>query len=213
MNSANPENKIPSLMLRTLLSQVDQMLGHRSLIRLLRQAGLDEFADRFPPQDTTPSISVEAWSRLLADVYDIFGAGAAQAVFVQAGHLAAAEMRRQRAPQLAITGTALRLLPVDRRIRLVLEAFAGQSEETFGTPHYLYEGPDGYQVEMPDCPHCAEISRRRSAENRSLDRPFCHFAAATLAETLEWALGRRCLVEEIACIATGHATCRLGFSL
>ncbi|MFN2292185.1 MAG: V4R domain-containing protein [Anaerolineae bacterium] len=213
MNSANPENRIPSLVLRILLSQVDESLGHRSLVRLLRRSGLDEFANRFPPQDTTPSISVEAWSRLLADVYDTFGAEAAQAVFVRAGHLAAAEMRHQRAPQMAITGPALRLLPVDRRIRLVLEAFAEQSEEAFATPHYLYEGPDGYRVEMPDCPHCAEISRRHAAEHRRQDRPFCHLAAAALAETLEWALGRPCPVEEISCIAMGHTICRLGFSL
>lgn len=213
MNSTNPETRVPSLVVRTLLSQVDQMLGHRSLIRLLRRSGLDAFAERLPPQDTTPSISVDAWSRLLADAHDTFGADAAQDLFVQAGHLAAAETRRQRAPQMAITGTALRLLPIDRRIRLVLEAFAEQSEEAFGTPHYLYEGLDGYQVEMPNCPHCAEIRRRRTAEHRSHDGPFCHFVAAALAETLEWALGRPCLVEEISCIATGHTTCRLGFSL
>jgi len=209
VNSAIPE--IPSLFLDILLSQVDRMLGHRSLNRLLRRAGLTEFAGRLPPEDGTPGITVETWSNVLADIYDTFGAEAAQSVFLEAGRLAAVEVRRQQAPQWTITATALRLLPVERRIRLVLEGFAEQSEAAFGAPHYLYAGPDGYQVEIPDCPHCAEISRRCAAEQRRLDRPFCDIVAAGLGETLEWALGRRCLVEEVSCIAAGQASCRFRF--
>ena len=36
------EKRIPSLLLSILLTQVDQMMGRRSLIMLLRQAGLSE---------------------------------------------------------------------------------------------------------------------------------------------------------------------------
>ena len=50
------EKRIPSLLLNILLTQVDEMMGRRSLIMLLRQAGLAEYVDNVPPMDDTPSI-------------------------------------------------------------------------------------------------------------------------------------------------------------
>lgn len=202
------EKRIPSLLLNILFAQVDEMMGHRSLIMLLRQAGLSEYVDRLPPMNETPSITVAEYSCLLANVYDIFGARGARPIFLRGGRLGAAEIRRQRPAQFAVTGTALKFLPAATRMRLVLERLAEQGQELYGTPHLLHEEEDAFVVDMEDCPYCAEISRHGQAEGKAIPRPVCHIPASVIDEMMEWATGQKHLVEETACIAVGDPTCR-----
>jgi hypothetical protein len=202
------EKRIPSLLLSNLFSQVDEMMGRRSLIMLLREAGLEEYVDRLPPMNDTPSITVPEYSRLLADVCDLFGVQSARPIFTGGGRLSAAEIRRQRPAQFVLTGTALRFLPAATRMRLVLERLVEQGEDLVGTPHHFYEEDDAFIVEMEDCPYCAEIDRRAREEGTVIGRPVCHIPAAIVEEMMEWATGQKRLVEETACIALGDRACR-----
>jgi predicted hydrocarbon binding protein len=206
------ENRIPSLLLNILFTQVDEMMGRRSLIMLLRQAGLAEYVDNVPPMDDSPSITVEQYSGLLANIYEIFGARGARPIFLRGGRLGAAEIRRQRPAQFAVAGTALKLLPASRRMKLVLDRLAEQGEELYGTPHHLHEEENAFFIDMPGCPYCAEIARRRMEENRLVTRPVCHIPVAAVAEMMEWAMGQKHLVEEVACIAVGDPECRFRIS-
>ncbi len=202
------EKRIPSLLLNILFAQVDETMGHRSLILLLRQAGLDDYLDWQPPMNETPSITVAEYSRLLACAYDIFGARQATAMFVRGGRLGAAEMRRLRPAQFALRGTALKFLPGATRMRRVLEGLAEQGQGLYGTPHRLHEEDAAFVMEMDDCPYCAEIARQRQAAGKLIARPVCHIPAAVIDEMIEWATGQKHLVEETACIALGDPTCR-----
>lgn len=202
------EKRIPSLLLNILFRQVDEMMGHRSLIMLLRQAELSQYVEHLPPMDDTPSITLAEYSRLLANVYEIFGARGARPIFLRGGRLGAAEIRRQRPGQFALAGTALKFLPAATRMRLVLERLAEQGEDLYGTPHKVYEEEDAFFVEMRDCPYCADIARRREAEGKAITKPVCHIPASAIDEMIEWATGQKHLVEETACIAIGDPACR-----
>jgi predicted hydrocarbon binding protein len=201
------EKRIPSLLLNILLTQIEDMMGRRSLIMLLRQADLADYVHEVPPLDDSPSITVEQYSSLLASIYDIFGARGARPIFLRGGRLGATEIRKQRPAQFAVAGTALRLLPARRRMQIVLERLAEQGEELYGTPHHLDEEENAFVIEMPDCPYCAEITRRRAAQGNPVTRPVCHIPAAAVAEMMEWAMGQVHLVEEVACIALGDPAC------
>lgn len=201
------ERRIPSLLLNILFTQIEDMMGRRSLIMLLRQAGLAEYIDDVPPMDDTPSITVEQYSSLLASIYDIFGARRARPIFLRGGRLGAIEIRKRRPAQFAVAGTALKLLSARRRMRLVLERLAQQGEELYGTPHYLDEEENAYIIEMPDCPYCSEITRRRATQGNPVTRPVCDIPAAAVAEMMEWTMGQKHLVEEVACIAMGDPAC------
>ena len=167
------EKRIPSLLLNILLAQVEEMMGRRSLIMLLRQAGLVEYAQDAPPKDDSPSITIDQYSSLLANIYEIFGAKGSLPIFMHGGRLGAVEIRKQRPAQFAVTGTALRLLPSTRRMQAVLDRLIQQGEELYGTPHLLHEEAHAFLIEMPDCPYCAEITRRSDAANRPVARPPC----------------------------------------
>ncbi len=206
------ERRIPSVVLSILLTQVEEMTGRRSLIMLLRQVGLDGYVDQIPPMDDSPSITIGQYSGVLANMYEIFGASGSRPIFQRGGRLAAIEMRRQRPARFAVAGTALKLVPSNRRLRLVLEKLAEQGEDLYGTPHHVHEAENAFFIEMPNCPYCAEIARRAVAENRPIARPVCHSPAAAVSETVEWAMGQKHLVEEVDCIALGAPACRFRIS-
>jgi hypothetical protein len=202
------ENRIPSLLMNILITQVDEMMGRRSLLTLLRQAELTDYAERLPPLDETPSITVAQYSNFLALIYDIFGARGAKPIMLRGGRLGAAEIRRQRPAQFAIAGTALKLLPAGRRMQFILSRLAEQGQDLYGTPHNLRDEGDAFVMEMPGCPYCNEITRRSIAENKPVTKPACHIPLAVIDEMVEWITGWKHLIEETECIATGAKACR-----
>ena len=202
------EKRIPSLLMNILITQVDEMMGRRSLLMLLRQTGLSEYADHLPPMDETPSITVEQYSQFIGSIYDIFGARGAKPIFLRGGRLGAAEIRRQRPTKFAVAGTALKLLPSGKRMQLVLGQLAEQGEDLYGTPHHLHDEGDAFVIEMPYCPYCAEITRRSAAENKPVSKQVCHIPLAVIEEMMEWVTGQKHLVEETECIAMGAPACR-----
>ncbi len=202
------EKRIPSMLLNILFSQVDEMMGRRSLIMLLRQADLPEYINNIPPLDDSPSITVAEYSKLLANIYDIFGVRGARPIFLRGGRMGAIELRRQRPAQFAIAGTALKLLPGAKRMRIVLDKLAEQGQEMYGATYHLHEEDDAFLFEITHCPYCAEIARRSLEQNKAVSKPVCHIPAAILDEMMEWITGEKHLVEEVACIAVGDPACR-----
>jgi predicted hydrocarbon binding protein len=202
------EKRIPALLLNILFTQVDEMMGRRSLMMLLRQAGLAEYIDNVPPMDDTPSITVEEYSKLLANIYDIFGPRGARPIFLCGGRLGATELRKQRPAQFAVAGTALKLLPNAKRMQIVLDKLAEQGEEMYGAIYYLDEQEDAFFLDIAGCPYCAEITRRSKERNKPVSKPVCHIPAAIIDEMMEWTTGQKHLVEEVQCIAQGAPACR-----
>ncbi len=205
------EKSIPSMELRCLLAEIEELMGRRSLILLLRQSGLAEYVDRRLPRDDTPSIAVAQYSLLLANSYFTFGAREARHIFRRTGRLVAAELHH-RPLQFAMTGAALRLLPAVKSMPYVLQKLADQGAETYGATCYLYEEADAFFFEIVDCPYCAEIKRQSQARKQPVTKPVCHIPSAILEETMEWVTAEKHLVEEVDCVATGGAACRFRIS-
>jgi hypothetical protein len=194
--------------LHTLLSETEALMGRRSLIKLLREAGLTDYIDHPPPDDDTPSIMVNQYSRLLACMYDFFGARRAHSILAQSGRNAADQSRRRSGPRSALNGTALRFRSGPKRMQIVLDRIAEQGTEAFGTLHCVEEGEDAFYLEIAHCPYCSEISRRSKLRGSPIRKPVCHIPVAMLDEMIEWATGQRHLVEEVACMAQDASTCR-----
>jgi predicted hydrocarbon binding protein len=201
------EKRIPALLLNILCTQVDETMGRRSLIMLLRQTRLTEYIDNIPPMDDNPGITVGEYSELLASIYDTLGARGARPIFLHSGRLSAAELRKQRPAQFAVSGMALKLLPTAKRMQIVLDRLAQQGEEMYGVTYRVEETSDAFFLDINDCPYCAAISQRRRAQNKPIAKPVCHIPAAMIDEMVEWATDQKRLVEEVACIAMGDRAC------
>jgi predicted hydrocarbon binding protein len=202
------ENRIPALILNILFNQVDEMMGHGSLVMLLRQAGLEHYVDAPPPLDESPSITVPKYSRLLAHIYEIFGPRGSKALFRRGGRMAAVELRKHHPTRFAVAGTALKLLPVHTRMQIVLDQLCKEGEDIYGTPHHLEETNDAFDLVMESCPYCAEIIKQSTATGQPVIRAVCQIPAAVIDEMVQWITGEPHPVEEVECIALGASACR-----
>ncbi|MCD6552509.1 MAG: hypothetical protein DRI52_05435 [Chloroflexi bacterium] len=206
------EKRIPALILRILFDQVDEMMGHHSLVMLLRQAGLEQYVDALPPLDESPSVTVPEYSRLLAHIYAIFGARGAKPLFRRGGKMAAAELRKHHPTRFAMAGTALKLLPTHKRMQIVLDQLCKEGEEIYGTPHRLEEKDGAFELIMESCPYCTEIIKQTATTGQPIIRPVCHIPAAVIGEMMQWATGEPHSVEEVECMALGAPACRFRVS-
>jgi predicted hydrocarbon binding protein len=201
------EKRIPNLLLYIVFQQVSDLMGRRSLAMLLRKSGCPEYLDDPPPADESPSITVQQYSILLADVYEIFGPRGSRAVFVQGGRKGGQEIRRIHPARYTLAGAALKLLPENKRIEMILQRVEEEGVELYGNPHHMREEDDAFYMEIHECPYCAEIARRARAGALSVAHPVCHIATAVYEEMVEWGTGHNHPAKEIACIALGDPAC------
>jgi predicted hydrocarbon binding protein len=202
------DRRIPSMLLNTLLTQIDETMGRRGLIKLLRQAGLPEYVDDFPPLLDTPSIPVHEYSRLVAHIYYLFGAQDARSIFLRSGRQNAVELRRKWPAQFTVVGTALRLVANTRRMQLVLDKLAEQTQEIYGATCQVSEEEGAFFFTIAGCPFCSAFARQGQKLSRLPTRPVCHILASTIEEMMEWATGQKHLVEELECSALGAPACQ-----
>jgi predicted hydrocarbon binding protein len=201
------ERRIPSLLLHIVFQQVQELMGEKSLAMLLRQSGLSAYLTTPPPADESPSITVQEYATLLAHIYEIFGPRGARAIFTQGGRKGGQEIRRLHPARYTLAGAALKLLPENKRMEMILQKVEEEGIELYGNPHHLREEEDAFVMEIQDCPYCAEIARRAQAGSLTVSHPVCHIAAAVYQEMIEWGTGNSHPVKETACIAAGDPAC------
>jgi predicted hydrocarbon binding protein len=201
------ERRIPNLLLHILFQQVSELMGAKSLAMLLRQSGLSDYISNPPPADENPSISIQAYSAILADIYELFGPRGSRPIFMQGGRRGGQDIRRLHPARYTLAGTALKLLPENKRVQLILEKVEEEGVELYGNPHSLREEEDAFVVEISDCPYCADIARRAKEGLVEVTRPICLIPAAVMQEMVEWGTGNSHPAEEVACIALGDPAC------
>ncbi|MFL7793530.1 MAG: hypothetical protein AB8I69_15420 [Anaerolineae bacterium] len=201
------ERRIPNLLLHVVFQQVSDLMGEKSLTLLLRQSGLSNYIDNPPPADESPAITVQEYSSLLAQIYEIFGPRGSRAIFAQGGRKGGQELRRLHPTRYNLAGAALKLLPENKRIELILQKVEEEGSDLYGNPHHLIEEADAFCMEIHDCPYCAEIARRAQEGGPAVSHPVCHIATAVYQEMIEWGTGHSHPVKETACIALGDPAC------
>lgn len=201
------EKRVPNLLLHIVFGQVRELMGDKSLGLLLRQSGLSQYLTNPPPADESPAVSVQVYSNILADIYELFGPRGARPIFLQGGRRGGQEIRRLHPARYALAGTALKLLPEIKRMALILGKVEEEGVELYGNPHHLREEDDAFYMELSACPYCAEIARRAGQGRFTVTHPVCHIPVAIYQEMVEWGTGNSHLAQEMACIALGAPAC------
>ena len=95
--------------------------------------------------------------------------------------------------------TLLSLLPLQRRVRTVLDALVNEANAARGEAlHTLTDKRDQYVLTFNDCLYCANMHPAEA---------ICYTVVGTLEAVLKWGTGRDFTVREVKCAARGDAAC------
>jgi len=196
------QQQVPSQVIRQVCDSIIDNLGEKSLRLLFAQSGLQRFysGGELPPDDNTPSATVDELSHLFATAFRIFGDRGVKPILLRAGRNSLKHFRETNKTLSTLAGAAFKVLPSDAKIKLVLARSAKIAEELLHAPHRTYDDEQGFFVEIGSCPYCAG--------NQS-EHGICYFPVGFYGEALRWATGETYPVDEIECIAAGAQFCRI----
>ena len=191
----------PNGMGRVVLLAMEEILGRSGVNAVLHLADLPAYINNYPPYNQDLKVPFIHISRLQIGLENAYGPRAGRGLATRVGRACLKYGLREFGPELGLTDLAFRLLPLQTKLKIGSEAFAGffnhftdQQVRLVRDEKYIY-----WHIER--CPLCWK---------RQADGPCCHLEVGLLQESLYWVSGGKYFeVEEKQCIACGDAACTI----
>ena len=192
------QRRVENSIMRLALSSTETTLGKSGYYAVMHVAGLDRLLDAPPPDSTKLETPGEDFSALLNAILNMYGEIPTRGVFRRWGATFGAAAVRRRT-SAALLRPMLSFLPLQRRVRTVLDALVDEANAARGEAlHTLRDKRDQYVLTFNDCLYCADM---HPAE------PICYSIVGTLEAVLKWGTGRDFAVREVKCSAAGATAC------
>jgi bacteriochlorophyll 4-vinyl reductase len=189
---------VENSIMRLALSSTEATLGTSGYHAVLNMAGLDRLLETPPPDNAKLETPGADFSALLNAILSMYGEVSTRGLLRRWG-AAFAEAGVKRRPSALLLRPMLSLLPLQRRMRTLLDALVNEADAARGEAlHTLTDERDQYVVTFNDCLYCAGM--------RPLE-PICYTIVGTLEAVLQWGTGRDFNVREVKCAAHGEAAC------
>jgi hypothetical protein len=196
--SDTPPRRIENSIMRLALTSTEQTLGKSGYYAVLQVAGLEAYGETPPLDNHHLEMPGDHFAALFNGMFTIYGEGPARGLFRRWGTIFCTTALKRR-PSAALLKPLLRVLPMQRRVRAILDAVVDEANQTRGAPlHTLHDEIDHYILTFQDCLYCARL---HPAE------PICYPIVGMLEEALKWGTGRDFDVREGQCQARGAAAC------
>lgn len=195
---------IPNNYVHWALEAIEEVAGKNGLTIILREAGLQQLADNFPPDDEEfGDLTVGQYVDLNAAVLNFFGR-AAKSMSVRVGRVSARHAIERQAKIFNIAALlGLKLMPLNVKLKLGLaqmqegfrKIWAAHGQEMVSR---VEETDDAWLFIRETCPECA---------GKSSDEPMCWLFVGTLRESTQWLTGKELEIVETECRAMGAPAC------
>ncbi len=196
--SERKQRWVENSIMRLALSSTEVTLGKSGYYAAMHVSGLDRLLDTPPPDNTKLETPGEDFSALLNAVVNMYGEVPTRGLFRRWGTVFGGTAVKRR-PSAALLRPILSLLPLQRRVRTVLNAVMNEADAARGEAlHTLVDKRDRYILTFGDCLYCAGM---HPAE------PICYPVIGTLEAVLKCGTGRDFTVREVKCSARGDAAC------
>jgi len=184
--------------MRLAMSSTETTLGKNGYYAAVHVAGLDRLLNALPPDNTKLETPVEDFSALLNAIFNMYGEVSTRGLFRRWG-ATFGEAAVRRRPSAALLRPLLSLLPLQRRVRTILDALVNEANAARGEAlHTLADRRDQYVLTFNDCLYCTGVHPVE---------PICYSIVGTLEAVLKWGTGRDFTVREVKCSARGDAAC------
>jgi predicted hydrocarbon binding protein len=186
--------------LRTLFLAIENVMGENGIKAVLNFGGLKRFIGNYPPNNLEKAVTHADYAEAQQAVEDFYGPRGARAFMLRIGRATFRYTLEEQPAVLGLAGLALKLLPQETRMKLILNRIAQGAGETLNIPSHVEETPEHFIYVAEDCP-----CRWRK---RDLKTPCCYVTVGSLTEAMRWCTGQEHLVTEFTCINVGDDACR-----
>ncbi|MDQ7029836.1 MAG: 4-vinyl reductase [Ardenticatenia bacterium] len=194
------ENRsMPNAALYVLFRAIEEVMGEKGFRAMLNASGLQAYISNPPPNNLDHDITFEDYARLQQAVEDFYGPRGARAILAQIGRVTFRYTLEQQPAILGLAGLALKLLPEQAKVKMILTRMQNASNERVNMTAHMDEDDEAWYFVVTACP-C--VFRERSSSN-----PACYTTAGTIQEALRWATGNHYMVREIKCMNLGEGEC------
>ena len=196
--SAQKNRLVENSIMRLALEATEEMIGRTGLNAVLRLAALNRYIDNPPPDNSKVATPGADLAALLAAIIDMYGEQVARGIFRRWGH-AFGRIGAERRPVASLIKPMLNLLPLHRRMRVVLETLVREADAARGEHlHTLREFSHIFTITFEDCLYC---------HGMRVDSQICLTVVGTIESVLKWGTGHEYDVIETACIGHGDPAC------
>lgn len=194
---------LPNAALRTLFLAVEEVMGEKGTNAMLNAAGLQRFIGNYPPDDLDDAVPISDYAAVVRAIESFYGPRGSKAFLLRIGRSTFDYAIKEQPAILGLAGVALKLLPMQLKVKTTLSSVAKGMSESLHEVCHLEDAGDAFLIVKEECGTCY---------GRTEDKPMCHTTTGGLQQALKWATGKEFDVEEIECRATGaiHCTWRIG---
>jgi predicted hydrocarbon binding protein len=195
---------MPNNYVRWALESIEEIAGKNGLSIILREAGLEELQDNFPPDnDEFGALTAVHYTNLTAAILNFFGR-AAKSMTARIGRVSARRAIDHQAQLFNVAAlTALKVMPLTVQFKLGLsnmqdgirKLWASQGQQSVLR---LEETKDAWLYINETCPECA---------GKRADAPICWLFVGVLHETTHWFTGKNFEIVETECRTMGAPAC------
>ncbi len=176
---------------------IQDVMGLSGLTTVLRQAGLQRYANALPPTDDGAGLKASEYAALMQAIENYYGRGA-RGTLTRIGFASFKRLVESQRLRTQMLQLLLRPLPLPNRRLMVLRWLAGQIGGPAGRVRVHL---DDRNVAVVDQESLATTGRQRDGE-------ICWVTLGEIQEALKWGTGREYDVAEMSCKAKGEAACR-----
>ena len=195
----NPQpRRVENSIMRLALTSTETTLGKNGTNAVLHVAGLDAYIETPPPDNHQLETPGENFAALFNGMFVMYGEGPARGLFRRWGTVFGTTAIKRR-PTGALLKPLLGILPVQRRVRTLLDAVVAEANQTRGAELHTWREEAGhYSLTFGDCLYCDGLHPIE---------PICYTLVGMLETVLHWGTGRDFPVREAQCHARGAAAC------
>lgn len=184
---------------RITLLGLEEVMGGHGVNAILNLAHLSHFIDAYPPSNLERTFDFAYTSALMGALEEMYGVRGGRVFALRVGRATFDDLLSNYGAMAGVTDLALRLIPLQLKVKIGLSAMARVFSQTSDQLTNLEDRGDAFLYTIHRCPACW---------GRRSEHPACFLMAGILTAGLKWvSSGRDFRVVETACIAMGASAC------
>lgn len=192
-----PEDiKYPNANLLVLILASEEVMGKNGFYSVLNQGGLSFLVGKYPPNNLDRESPMSLYGKIQQSIEDFYGPRGSRAILIRVGRALFRYSLNEQPALLGIASLGLKALPINTRMKLILNRIVKTGEEQLSMPGNVEEIDDAFVYTRPLCP-CQFRDRDHS------QGPCDQVTVGTFQEALKWATGKNFKVRQTKCLNVG----------